>query len=102
VAIYPPDHEGIGVARYVCDPGDHAQAVVTYVIADAWQERGVGSALLGRLAARARESGVERFAATMIVGDMRSRRLLEGVAEPIGERARNGIVEITARLKPTG
>jgi acetyltransferase len=99
VAIYPPDHEGIGVARYVCDPADHAQAVVTYVITDAWQERGVGSALLERLAARARASGVERFVATMIVGDARSHRLLERVAEPTSERVRNGIVEITARLR---
>jgi RimJ/RimL family protein N-acetyltransferase len=99
VALYPPDHEGIGVARYVCDPADPAVAEVTCVIADAWQERGVGSALVDRLAARARESGVERFVATMLAVDTRSRRLLERVAEPIDERDEDGLARITARLR---
>jgi protein lysine acetyltransferase len=98
-ALYPPDHDGIGVARYVCDPADPTQAEVTCVIADAWQERGVGSALLDRLAARARTAGVQRFIATMIAGDTRARRLLARVADPIGERDHDGLVQITARLR---
>jgi RimJ/RimL family protein N-acetyltransferase len=98
-ALYPPAHEGIGVARYVCDPADPTQAEVTCVITDAWQERGVGSALLDRLTARARTAGVQRFIATMIVGDTRARRLLARVAEPIDERDHDGLAEITARLR---
>jgi protein lysine acetyltransferase len=98
-ALSAPDREGIGVARYVCDPADPAQAEVMYVVADAWQERGVGSALIERLAARARASGVQRFVAKMIPGDTRARRLLERVATPIGERDTGGIVEITAQLR---
>ena len=98
-ALYPPDHEGIGVARYVCNPTDPTEAEVTCVITDAWQERGVGSALLDCLAARARTAGVQRFIATMIAGDTRARRLLVRVAEPIGECDHDGLVRITARLR---
>src|SRR5262249_51394691 len=54
----------VGVARYVCDPAEPEQAEITYVVADAWQGRGVGSALIDRLAERAHEAGVQRFIAT--------------------------------------
>jgi acetyltransferase len=50
-ALDPVAGRAVGVARYVCDPGDPTQAEVTYVVTDAWQRCGVGSALLERLAA---------------------------------------------------
>ena len=86
--------------RYVCDPAQPAQAELTYVVADAWQHRGVGSALIDRLATRARAAGVERFIVTTLAVDAPARRLLTRVAEPIGERDQDGVIETTARLRP--
>jgi len=91
--------EGIGIARYVCDPEDKRQAEVAIVIADAWQSRGVGTALLKRLTARARAAGVERITARMIVGNDAARRLLARFAETLSERRDPGTISVTARLR---
>jgi GNAT superfamily N-acetyltransferase len=98
-AFDPTLGRGVGVARYVCDPADPTQAEITYVVADEWQRRGVGSALVDRLAARARAAGVERFIATSLAVDTHARQLLIRVAEPIAERDENGLIETTARLR---
>ena len=99
-ALDPEVGSVVGVVRYVCDPAQPAQAELTYVVADAWQHRGVGSALIDRLATRARAAGVERFIVTTLAVDARARRLLTRVAEPIGERDHDGVIETTARLRP--
>ena len=52
---------GIGVARYVRDAHNPSLAEVAVVVADAWQGRRVGTALLGRLSDRAYSAGVERL-----------------------------------------
>jgi RimJ/RimL family protein N-acetyltransferase len=101
-AIIAQDPEAgtvIGVARYVCDPADPEQAEVTYVVADEWQMRGVGSVLIDRLAARARAAGVQRFIATSIAGDAFARRLLGRVADPVAEHDEDGLIVTTARLR---
>ena len=99
IALEPESGSVVGVVRYVCDPADPSQAEITYVVADAWQHRGVGSALIDRLAARARTAGVTRFIATTLAVDARARRLLVRVAAPISERDADGILETTARLR---
>lgn len=54
-----PDERLVGVARYVIEPdGDTDFAIV---LADAWQGRGLGRALMERLIARARRHGVRRL-----------------------------------------
>ena len=55
----------VGVARYDAQP-DTPQAEIAVTVEDAWQHRGVGSALAGRLAKLARDRGYERFTATML------------------------------------
>lgn len=68
--------EGLGVARFVRSPDepDVAEAAVTVV--DAAQGRGLGSILLRRLAAAARERGVRRFGGEILVCNEPMRRLL--------------------------
>ena len=99
VAADAESGEGVGVARYVRDSGDPRQAEFACTVADAWQERGVGSILTERLAARARAAGIERFRALLLVGNRRGRRLLAHVAEEIDEARDGGVVEIRARLR---
>jgi RimJ/RimL family protein N-acetyltransferase len=98
-AFDPKSGEGVGIARYVIDPRDAEQAEVTYVVTDAWQRRGVGSALLGRLAERARAVGIERVTATMLEGNVGAHRTLADIAEPIDEHREGGLLEITAKLR---
>jgi RimJ/RimL family protein N-acetyltransferase len=66
-ALDPDSGDGVGVARFVRDPYDPAAAEAAVAVVDAWQGRGVGGALLGRLATRAREEGIERFKASLLV-----------------------------------
>jgi GNAT superfamily N-acetyltransferase len=72
------DHEAIiavirgaivGVARFVRDRGDVGLAELAAVVADEWQRRGLGTALLGRLVERASEEGIERLRGTFFHGN---------------------------------
>lgn len=66
-ALVARSHTGepLGVARYVrTEQPDTAEAAVAVV--DHWQGRGVGTALLQRLAVRAREEGIGWFTATLL------------------------------------
>jgi RimJ/RimL family protein N-acetyltransferase len=98
-AVDPHTGEGVGVVRYVRDPHEPRQAELACTVLDAWQERGVGSVLAERLAARARASGIERFTARLLVGNRRGRRLLAHVADELDESRYGGVVEIKAQLK---
>jgi RimJ/RimL family protein N-acetyltransferase len=90
--------DGIGIARYIRDPDDAQQAEVAIVVADAWQGRGVGSALVERLTARARAAGIDRITARMLVGNQAARRLIARRADILSEQRRSGTVAIEARL----
>ena len=90
--------EGIGVARFVRDPDDARLAEVAIVVTDAWQSRGVGTALVERLAARMRTVGVERIAARMLVGSEAPRRLIAHCADTLSEQRRSGTVVLEAKL----
>lgn len=63
VALDPtaPERPGLGVARYVRDPDEPSVAEAAITVADEHQGRGVGTLLLGALAARARAAGIHAF-----------------------------------------
>lgn len=75
------DGQGVGIARFarLPDEPDVAEAAVT--VADEVQGRGLGSLLLRRLAAAARERGVRRFRGEVLLRNEPMRRLLEAHAE---------------------
>ena len=56
-----PDVPGIGVARYIRDAFERHVAEAAVTVADEYHGLGAGTLLLGVLAARAREQGVEVF-----------------------------------------
>jgi GNAT superfamily N-acetyltransferase len=58
--------EGIGIARFIRDRPHGPSAEAAVAVADEWQGRGLGGVLLDRLAARAREIGVEEFTASLL------------------------------------
>ena len=90
-----PDGEPLGVARYVRDDGG-AEAAVAVV--DHWQGRGLGTALLTRLAARASEEGIDHFTAMMLATNHEMLALLNelGPADVTGRA--DGVLEVQVRL----
>ena len=99
VAFDPASGECIGGARFVRAADDPSRAEFTCTVADRWQGRGVGTALVERLAARARKVGITRFAAVMIVGDEPARRLLRRVGREVTEHREGGTVEIVGEAR---
>ncbi|HEU0025315.1 MAG TPA: GNAT family N-acetyltransferase [Thermoleophilaceae bacterium] len=81
----------VGVARYVRLPDDPEVAEVAVVVADNWQRRGVGTALVDELAPRARAQGIRRFTATMASDNTAAHRLMEKLARH-SEAHRHGAV----------
>ncbi len=99
VALDALTGDGVGVARYIRAADDPTHAEVACTILDAWQHRGVGSALAERLAARARAAGIERCTALILLGNEPARRLLAHVAEEVGEERDGATIDITAQAR---
>jgi RimJ/RimL family protein N-acetyltransferase len=95
VALDPTSGRCVGGARFVRAAKDPGQAEFTCTVADGWQGRGVGTALVERLAARAHAVGIERFTAAILVGDEAARRLLSRVAVEVSEHREGGVIGIT-------
>jgi acetyltransferase len=97
-AIDPLTGHGVGIARYVRDPDDERLADVAVVVADHWQNRGVATALIERLVARARATGITTATARMLADDDAALRLVARFADAPAERRDAGTISITARL----
>lgn len=69
--------DGLGVARFARLPDEPAVAEAAVTVVDEVQGRGLGSLLLRRLSAAARERGVERFRGEILLRNRAMRRLLE-------------------------
>jgi nucleotide-binding universal stress UspA family protein/GNAT superfamily N-acetyltransferase len=70
MALDPISGAMLGIARYVRSKEDAQTAEVAVTVADDWQRRGLGKALLDRLTYRARQEGISRFSA-LVLGDNR-------------------------------
>jgi GNAT superfamily N-acetyltransferase len=90
------DRVPIGIARLVRDADDPATAEVAFAVADDWQGRGVGTALLERLTADARAAGVTRLRAFVHTENRRSLSLIRRVATIIETRSSGAELEVLA------
>ena len=96
-ASEPGTGAGIGVARYIRQRGtDIAEIAVT--VEDAWQGRGVGTALLTRLADRARAEEIRRFTGLLLADNEPARALLAQIGTAEFRNAGGGTVEATVIL----
>ena len=91
----------IGIARLVRDADDPATAEVAFAVADDWQGRGVGTALLERLAADARAAGVTRLRAFVHAENRRSLRLLRRVTTIVETCSKGSELEVLALPAPS-
>jgi nucleotide-binding universal stress UspA family protein/GNAT superfamily N-acetyltransferase len=97
VALDAATGHGVAVARYVRTAPEEAEPAV--VVADDWQRRGVASALLERLAARARAEGIVTFRAPVLAQNASAIGLLKRLGE--SEMTRMGReVELAIDLTP--
>ena len=102
VALEPASGHGIGVARFVRSADDPEVAEVAVAVADSWQNRGVATALLGRLTQRAREEGVRRFSAEILADNRPMLELIEELGDVTTRHLDHGSVQIELELPPEG
>ncbi len=99
LAVVPGSGEAVGVARYVRGD-DPTVAEVAVTVLDDWQGRGVATALLDRLVARARENGIERFLALVLADNAEAIELFSqlSVGDPAPRRSDSGYLELEIEL----
>ena len=93
------DGEIVAVARFdrLEPPSD---AEVAFVVADAWQGRGLGSLLFDRIAARARAVGIERLVAATLTHNARMLAIFRGSGLPMSTQHDGEVVDVTIDLTP--
>jgi RimJ/RimL family protein N-acetyltransferase len=92
------DGEIVAVARFDRLSGSPSVAEVAFVVADAWQHHGVGTALFARLASQAAELGVEQFVAETMAGNRAMRAVFRHAGDAATEQLDDGIVRLTIEL----
>jgi GNAT superfamily N-acetyltransferase len=102
VALDPGTGHGVGVARFVRSPEDAETAEVAVAVADSWQGRGVATALLDRLAERARAEGVRQFSADILAENRPMLDLIGEIGEAHVIERDQGTVTVVVELPPEG
>jgi GNAT superfamily N-acetyltransferase len=96
-----PLEEIVGVARSVRLAGDPTRAEVAVTVADEWQGRGVGTALLRLLGRRGRENGIERFTGVCLAQNAEMLQLFRELGPTHEHPAGDGVVEVEVTLPTT-
>lgn len=100
LAVDPGTGNSVGVARYVRDHERRDSAEIAVAVLELWQGRGVGKALLHRLAARARDEGITEFTAVLLSDNRPMRRLLADLGAIRVVSSAAGTVELAVDLRP--
>ena len=98
VAIEPSSRDGLAVARYVRSRGNPREAEFAVAVADDWQRRGLGTALLRHLAARARDEGITRFTGLVLEENQPVQHLLETLGQVQRRHADANTIEVSLQI----
>ena len=97
IAAFAPDGVTVGIAR--CLPvRKSASAEVTVAVAEAWQGRGIATALLERVAARARSVDIEQLTVRCLASDDTFIRVLSRLGPTTVEPSSVGVVNVRIDL----
>ena len=99
--VLPPEgkEEPAGVARLVQHPEDPATADIAIAVADDWQRRGVGTALISALMER-RPAAVTRLHTVIEAGNRGSLALLARTGQMSPGLPERGVLDVTVELPP--
>ncbi len=98
-----PDHEGEIIAVVSFDrEGETDRAEYAAAVADAWQGRGLGLALTGRLIGCALKRGVRVFTGVVLFENKRMLNLLRDLGLPEKLRYEEGIEHVEIQLEEPG
>ena len=101
LAVDPGSGKSLGVGRCVRDRERGDSAEIAVAVLESWQGRGVGKALLHKLAARARDEGITQFTALMLSDNRPMRRLLGDLGPTRLLSSAAGVVELAVDLDPS-
>ncbi|MFG3249937.1 GNAT family N-acetyltransferase [Streptomyces sp. NPDC048187] len=88
----------VGLGHLLWD-GDETE--VALLVEDAWQRRGIGGELLGRLVAMAAEAGCESVYAVTQASNIGMVAAMRGLGLPLDYQIEEGTLVVTARLAPS-
>jgi GNAT superfamily N-acetyltransferase len=88
----------VGLGHLLWD-GDETE--VALLVEDAWQRRGIGAELLGRLVAMAAETGCESVYAVTQASNTGMVAAMRGLGLPLDYQIEEGTLVVTARLDPS-
>ena len=97
VAVPLLSTEIVGECRFIRLPDQPGTAEVGVTVVDAWQGRGLGSALLARLSERAVEAGIEYFTAEFLAENRTVLALLPGLGQ-VETESRGPVVAASVEL----
>ena len=99
LVVLPPGglEQPVGVARLIQDPADPATADIAVTVADRWQGRGVGAALVNALMQR-RPRDLKQIRTVVDAGNRASLALLAGAGPMSSSVPRRGVVDVTVAL----
>jgi len=99
VVEHPPAGELVAVARY--EPTDEEDtAEIAFVVQDGWQDRGLGTLLLGDLLAAAETHGIRRFRAYVLADNSRMLDLLLRFTEVLERKTESGVTTFLCAPRP--
>jgi GNAT superfamily N-acetyltransferase len=90
--------EGVAIARFIRSRSDPTVAEAAVAVADDWQDKGLGTLLLLRLAAAARERGIQRFAGQVLASNEAVRDVLDQLPRGVRIRPEAGDLSVEVDL----
>jgi GNAT superfamily N-acetyltransferase len=90
--------EGLAIGRFIRCQDDPRTAEVAVAVLDDWQHKGLGTLLLLRLVAAARERGIERFAGDVLATNVQVGEILAQIPQGVRVRGQGPEVAIEVDL----
>jgi len=97
VRLDDPAH-AVAVARYVRFDRNPETAELAVIVADAMQDKGIGTMLTILLADEARGRGVRRFSGSMLAGNRRPLCLMDAVGARVESHTEQGVRELVTDI----